>query len=72
MTTLDKIIKILDGIDDASAEADNDPDIHVLHVGVVPGLVKALRRALPSRPGRRPRDCARLREILSLLKSEGE
>ena len=68
MNTLDEINKILDGMQGASDEADNDPDIQVLYVGVVPGLVKALRRALPSRPGRRPRDCARLREILSLLK----
>ena len=72
MTTLDDINKILDGMQDASDDADNDPDIHVLHVGVVPGLVKALRRALPSRPGRRPRDCARLREILSLLEGKTE
>ena len=64
MNTLDEINKILDAMQDASDCANNYPD-------TVP-VVAALRRALPSQPGRRPRDCARLREILSLLEGETE
>ena len=67
MTTLDDIHKILDGMQDASDDADNDPDIHVLHVGVVPGLVAALRYAV-SVANTKQRDD----HILSILRGETE